>query len=116
VSAGRALTVARERGGRGDEAHALHLLGEVAAHSDPLHVQAAEAYYRQALARATELEMRPLMAHCHTGLGTVYQRIGDGVKAHQHLATATTMYREMGMTFWLEKAEAVPGSRRVTSR
>jgi hypothetical protein len=23
-----------------------------------------------------------------------------------HLATATTMYREMGMTFWLEKAEA----------
>jgi hypothetical protein len=46
------------------------------------------------------------VAHCHLGLGTLYRRTGDGAKAAEHLTTATTMYLEMGMTFWLEKAEA----------
>ena len=61
---------------------------------------------RQALALADELGMRPLVAHCHLGLGTLYRRTGDRAKAEEHLTTATTMYREMGMTFWLEKADA----------
>jgi len=55
---------------------------------------------------AGELGMRPLVAHCHLGLGRLYRRTGDGAKVHEHLTTATTMYREMGMNFWLEKAEA----------
>jgi len=25
-------------------------------------------------------------------------------QAHEHLTTATTMYREMGMAYWLEQA------------
>jgi hypothetical protein len=50
--------------------------------------------------------MRPLVAHCHFGLGTLCRRTGDHAKAEEHLATAMVMYREMGMTFWLEKAEA----------
>jgi hypothetical protein len=50
--------------------------------------------------------MRPLVAHCHPGLGTLHRRTGDQAKAREHLTTATTMYREMGMTFWLEKVEA----------
>jgi hypothetical protein len=54
---------------------------------------------------ATELGMRPLVAHCHLGLGTLYHRTGDPAKAREHLTTAATMYREMGMTFWLEQAE-----------
>jgi hypothetical protein len=65
---------------------------------------------------AGELGMRPLVAHCHFGLGTICRRTGDRVKADEHLVSASTMYREMGMTFWLEKAEAVLGSRRETSR
>jgi hypothetical protein len=48
--------------------------------------------------------MRPSAAHCHLGLGRLYWRAGDGVKAKEHLTTASTMYREMGMSFWLEKA------------
>ena len=59
ASAGRALTVARERRGRGDEAHALHLLGEIAVHGDPLDAEIAEAHYRQALARATDSACAP---------------------------------------------------------
>jgi hypothetical protein len=50
--------------------------------------------------------MRPLVAHCHLGLGTLYRRIGKGQHAQEQLTTATTMYRDMGMTYWLEKAEA----------
>ena len=54
----------------------------------------------------TELGMRPLVAHCHLGLGKLYRRTGKREQAQEHLTTATTMYREMGMTYWLEQAEA----------
>ena len=50
--------------------------------------------------------MRPLVAHCHLGLGNLYRRTDKREQARGHLATATAMYREMGMTYWLEKAEA----------
>jgi hypothetical protein len=45
-------------------------------------------------------------AHCHLGLGKLSRRTGKRGRAQEHLTTATTMYREMGMTYWLEKAEA----------
>jgi hypothetical protein len=50
--------------------------------------------------------MRPLVAHCHLGLGKLYRRTGKRAQAQEHLATATTMYREMGMTYRLATAEA----------
>jgi hypothetical protein len=58
------------------------------------------------MALAEELGMRPLVAHCHLGLGTLYRRTGGGAKVEEHLTTAMTMYREMDMGFWLERAEA----------
>jgi len=48
--------------------------------------------------------MRPLVAHCHLGLGKLYRRTGQREQAREHLTTATTMYREMDMMFWLEQA------------
>jgi hypothetical protein len=51
--------------------------------------------------------MRPLVAHCHLGLGKLYRRTGDRSKAQEHLTTATTMYREMGMGFYFTQAERV---------
>jgi hypothetical protein len=53
--------------------------------------------------------MRPLVAHCHLGLGKLYRRTGQGEQAQEHLAAATTMYRDMGMTYWLEEAGAELG-------
>jgi len=50
--------------------------------------------------------MRPLVAHCHLGLGKLSRRTGKLQQAQEHLTTATTMYREMEMRFWLEQAEA----------
>ena len=49
--------------------------------------------------------MRPLGAHCHLGLGKLYRRTGQRQEAQEHLTTATTMYRQMDMRFWLEQAE-----------
>src|SRR5262249_19803756 len=74
AAAERALALAQEHGERGYEAWAWRLRGEIAAHADPCPVDQAESYYRQALALSEELGMRPLVAHCHLGLGSLYQR------------------------------------------
>jgi tetratricopeptide (TPR) repeat protein len=102
----RALALARERQARGREAYALRLLGEIAAHRESSESVLAEAHYRQALALAEELGMRPLVAHCHLGLGTLYLKLGRGEPARIALSTAIARYRAMDMAFWLPQAEA----------
>src|SRR5262249_42533915 len=72
----RALEHARAHQERGNEAYALHLLGEIAAHRDPPENEPAAAHFRQALALAEELGMRPLVAHCHRDLGMLYAMLG----------------------------------------
>ncbi|MCI0372600.1 MAG: AAA family ATPase [candidate division NC10 bacterium] len=106
ANAGRALTLARQRGQRGYEAYALRLLGEIAAHQDPPDIEKAEASYRQAMALAVELGMRPLVAYCHLGLGTLYSQMRKPEQARSKLATAVELFRSMDMTFWLKRAEA----------
>jgi Flp pilus assembly protein TadD len=69
-------------------------------------IQATEGHYRQALALANELGMRPLKAHCHLGLGTLYTKIGRQEQARAELSAAIELYRAMEMTFWLTRAEA----------
>jgi len=87
-------------------AHALHLHGDVATHPDRFDAESGEVHYRNALALAEPRGMRPLVAHCHLGLGKLYGRISKREQAREHLAVATTMYRGMEMQFWLEHAEA----------
>ena len=88
----------------GFAAHAQHLLGDIATHPDRFDAELGEAHYRQALALAEPRGMRPLIAHCHLGFGKLYRRTGKWQEADEHLTAATTMYREMDMRFWLEKA------------
>jgi tetratricopeptide (TPR) repeat protein len=102
----QALALSRDRKQRGYEAHALWLLGEIAAHRDPPEVEPAAASYREALALADELGMRPLQAHCHLGLGTLYLKADRPEQARAELTTAMALYRAMDMTFWLPQAEA----------
>jgi tetratricopeptide (TPR) repeat protein len=73
---------------------------------EPPDVDQAAAQYRQALALAEELGMRPLQAHCHLGLGTLYAKTGRREEAHAELCAAIDLYRAMDMTFWLPQAEA----------
>jgi tetratricopeptide (TPR) repeat protein len=103
--AGRALDLARAHKERGHEAWALRLLGEVAAHQAPPEIEPAAHHYRQALALAEELGMRPLVAHCHLGLGTLYTTTDQWQQARAALTTAIDLYRAMDMTFWLPQAK-----------
>jgi hypothetical protein len=66
----------------------------------------AEAYYQRALTLAAALGMRPLVAHCHLGLGTLYLTMVQREQARVALSTAIALYRAMQMHFWLPQAEA----------
>ncbi len=112
--ADEAVALARAHQERAWEAWGLKLLGDVRAHEPAEAAQAGDTY-RQALALATELGLRPLVAHCHLGLGTLARTTGREEQgsspgppraAQEHLTTAAAMYRDMGMRFWLEQAEA----------
>jgi predicted ATPase len=106
TQAQRVLEFSRAHKERGHEAYALRLLGEVHTRHDPPEVEAAETHYRQALALAEELGMRPLQAHCRRGLGTLYAATGQREQAGAELAAAIALYRSMDMAFWLPQAEA----------
>jgi hypothetical protein len=106
-AADTALSPARAMSERGTEAETLRVLGAIAAAGCSADPGASATLYQQGLALAVELGMRPSVAHCHLGLGKLYRRTGDQAKAREHLTTAATMYREMDMGFWLEKAEVV---------
>ncbi len=104
--AAQALDLARQHQFRGNQAWALWLLGESTAHQASLDGEPAVGHYRQALALAEALGMRPLQAHCHRGLGTLYAQMGQRQLARTALSAAIVLYRSMAMTFWLPQTEA----------
>jgi tetratricopeptide (TPR) repeat protein len=106
AAAQRALGLARQYKERGHEAYTLWLLGEIAAREDPLDITEAANHYRQGLALAEALGMRPLIAHCHVGLGKLCRRSGKREQAEEHLSNGAAMMRDMQMGIWLEKAES----------
>ena len=105
-SAGRALQLAREQGERGHEAYAIRLLAEIASRAAIPEAARAEASYRQAMALAEELGMRPLLAHCRLGVGRFYRRMQNRASARPQLDAAVALYRETNMRYWLAQAEA----------
>jgi hypothetical protein len=100
-----ALALARERGERGDEGWALRLAGDTAAARRPAEVPEAVAAYRQALAIAEALEMRPLAARAHLGLGELAARAGDALEAQARLAQASAIFADLRVDHWLREAE-----------
>jgi tetratricopeptide (TPR) repeat protein len=90
------LALTRRLRTRGTEARALSLTADIAAASG---AENAEGYYREAVSLAEPRGMRPEVAHCHFGLGRLHRRTGKRQEAQEHLTTAATMYREMGMNF-----------------
>jgi tetratricopeptide (TPR) repeat protein len=102
--ADRALDCSRAQPGY--TAHALHLLGDIVTWHDRFDPEGGQMHYRKALLLAELRGMRPLVAHCHVGLGKLYRQVGKRQEGQEHLKIATTMYREMDMRSWLAKAEA----------
>ena len=104
AASAEALDLARRHGMRGYEAYALRVGAEAWRLASVF--QGAAAAYESGLDIAESLGMRPLVAHCHLGLAKLHRHTDKRKQAEQHLTTATTMYREMAMRFWLEQAEA----------
>jgi class 3 adenylate cyclase/tetratricopeptide (TPR) repeat protein len=102
----RSLEFSGAHGQQAQKAEALVVRGAIIGARSTSVPDQARSGLHEALAIATELEMRPLVAHCHLGLGKLCQRADSRQEAQEHFTTATTMYREMGMTYWLEHAEA----------
>jgi tetratricopeptide (TPR) repeat protein len=101
----QALLLSRKQGENGHEAHALRFLAELGM-SDPSSLDESETNFLQALRRAEELDLRPLAAQCHLGLGKRYKSAGQRGNAERHLNTAAAQFRELGMRFWLEQAQS----------
>jgi DNA-binding SARP family transcriptional activator len=101
-----ALRLARERQERGVEAEVLWIAGEIARHLDPERPSEAEHHYLASLALAEELGMRPQEAHCHLSLGVLRRSTGRLDEGRAALQTATALYQELDMPFWLTRAEA----------
>jgi tetratricopeptide (TPR) repeat protein len=102
----RLFELSHTRAGHGYQAYACRLLGEVARHRKPPDIDQAATHYRQALTLAEEIGMRPLQAHCHHGLGTLFATAGQVEQARAELSTAIALYQAMDMTFWLPQTEA----------
>jgi len=83
----------------------LHIQGQILGRASDVDKTPTKQAHQAALALADELGMRPLIAHCHFGLAKLHAKSGEREEAREHLATAATMYREMGMQFWLAQAE-----------
>jgi len=88
------------------EARALYLFGTIASDRDPLDADIAEGYFRNALALAEQLGLRPLAAFCHFERGRLYAKIGRTYEARHEILTAIDLFQAMQMTSWLSRAES----------
>jgi len=84
----------------------LHLLGDIATHPERFDAERGEALYERALALAEAQGMRPLVAHCHLGLGKLRACQNRREQAIEQLDAAAAMYRDMDMRGWLQNAVA----------
>jgi tetratricopeptide (TPR) repeat protein len=104
--AGRAVELAVAAGERGSEAEARYVTARIAAARASTDLESAARQYEQVRDQAGTLEMRPLLARCHLGLGQLFQRGGRLPAAREQLDAAARLFREMGMPSWLAEAEA----------
>jgi tetratricopeptide (TPR) repeat protein len=100
----RALELSLAHGERGWQAWILRLQADLAGSLDRPDVAAAEDAYREASGLATALGMRPLIARCELGLGSLERRVGNSSRALEHLTAAVGMFGEMGMPWWHDTA------------
>jgi tetratricopeptide (TPR) repeat protein len=101
----RAFELSQAHQEQGHQVYALQLLGEIHRHRCAADNDHAAHCYHQALTLAEELGIRPLLAHCHLGLGRLSYRMGRAAEARHDVSAAVDLYREMDMTSWLEQAE-----------
>ncbi len=106
AEATRGFALATAKNARGYQAPLLRLQAEVVTRREPGEFDKAFQYAQQSVSLATELGMRPELAHGYLALGRTYRSTGDHARAREHLTAAINMFRDMEMPFWLEQAHA----------
>jgi tetratricopeptide (TPR) repeat protein len=99
-TASRALKLADEREERGFEAWAMLVMAGI--NADAGRKGEAKQWYQRALQQASDLSMRPLVAHCHKGLSSIYISHGQKKEAQAEIKKAHEIYRSLGMNYWLQ--------------
>ena len=99
-TASRALKLSDKREERGFEAWAMLVMAGINDAADQF--EEAKQCYHSALQQASNLSMRPLVAHCHKGLANSYLRLGNKKDAQLENEMALEIYRSLGMTYWLQ--------------
>ncbi len=100
-----ALRLAIDQNERGNVVYARYLLAEIHSSDRGAHADIAEQHYNDVLILGTKLDMKPLVARCNAGLGTLWMRSGKPKQADRPLRTARAMYRSMGMRYWQDKLD-----------
>jgi class 3 adenylate cyclase/tetratricopeptide (TPR) repeat protein len=96
----RALKLSDKREERGFEAWAMLVMAGINYAAERF--EEAKQWYRRALKQASDLSMRPLVAHCHKGLSNSYFCLGNENEAQLESKIALETYRSLGMTYWLD--------------
>jgi class 3 adenylate cyclase/tetratricopeptide (TPR) repeat protein len=97
--AARTIEVARADTAIGELAWAEFILAEALTRGEPRSLRAVEVY-ETALQRAASLDMAPLAARVHLGLGDHLARLGRLREAEQHRRAAADFFETLGMEFW----------------
>lgn len=93
-----AIDLASRHGYRAVEAAAHRLMAGVHHHTQDY--PAAESCYLEAIKIASELGLRPELAHCQSGLSQLYDRIGRDADADRLRNGASTLYTNLQMPTW----------------
>ena len=81
------------------------ILGRVLAKTDPGQIEAAVGHIRQGISLLEELGLLPWSGLGYLWLGEVYAESGHQEEARENLNKAEALFREMGMDYWLAKAQ-----------
>ncbi|MGO9569407.1 MAG: adenylate/guanylate cyclase domain-containing protein [Desulfomonilaceae bacterium] len=82
-------------------------LGRVVVRTDTTQIEAGERHILEGISLAEELRIPMLYAPGYLWLGEVYAESGRREEALTNLKKAETMFQEMGMDYWLGKAQEV---------
>jgi class 3 adenylate cyclase/tetratricopeptide (TPR) repeat protein len=103
--ASQALDLARTRNEPGHVAWAQWLIGMAELSLGDTQAESLIKQFKNAVAAAEERSMRPLIAHCHQSLGTLYTILDQPETADKYRAMARQAFHDMGMMYWLNAVE-----------
>lgn len=105
-----ALGIALKNREKGVEGLSLLGLGRVTGKIRPARQKQAEDYFSSGLDILEERKMKPWRAQGHMFLGEFYSDMDQQGKAAEHLEIAGKMFKELGMDYWLARAQVLIGA------